>query len=494
MTLLIIAIYLSTVVTIGLLSHRLFRGTGEDYFIATRTIGPFILLMSLFGTHMTSFALLGASAESYHQGITVLGLMASPSAIVVPAIFYFVGARLWRIGKSCGYVTQVEFFRNRWNSDLLGVLLFFVLVLLMIPYLLIGVMGGGITLFAITGGQIPEWIGSLIVCLVVWAYVTFGGLRGTSWANTFQTLVFMTLGGLALVLILKSMGGPGAVVEKLADEYPQMLVRGNFSQLEFFTYTLIPFSAGMFPHLFMHWLSARNERAFRIPTIFYPLCVAIVWVSSTALGMAGKLAFPNLAGPEANSILIMMIESYAPEFLAGLLAAGVLAAVMSSLDSQVLAVGTMFTRDIVQHYGFHDHMSERLQVIVGRLFVGLILALCFLLAVITDRSIFRLGIWCFTGFAALFPLILAALFWKRSTRHGAIASLLTVVILWTYYFLQAGPDQHYTVAGTGIMPVFVITIAAGAALIVVSLLTTAPGQDSLRPFFSSDLKPTLDRS
>lgn len=108
MTLAIILGYLALVLCIGLLSSRLATGTGEDWFLATRSIGPFVLLMTLFGTHMTSFSLLGASGEGYRNGIGVFSLMASSSAVVVPAIFYFVGMRLWRLGKRHGYVTQVQ--------------------------------------------------------------------------------------------------------------------------------------------------------------------------------------------------------------------------------------------------------------------------------------------------------------------------------------------------------------------------------------------------
>ena len=77
MTLAVIFVYLGLVLVVGGLSHRLFRGTGEDYFVASRTIGPFLLLMSLFGTNMTAFAIHGASGEAYHEGIVFFGLMSS---------------------------------------------------------------------------------------------------------------------------------------------------------------------------------------------------------------------------------------------------------------------------------------------------------------------------------------------------------------------------------------------------------------------------------
>ena len=142
MTLLVLGIYLALVLTVGLISHRSFRGTGEDYFVATRSIGPFILLMSIFGTHMTAFSLLGASGEAYRSGIGVFGLMASAAAVVAPMMMFFIGTRLWVAGKRFGYLTQVQLFRDRWQSDALGLLLFVVLLAFVVPYLLIGVLGG----------------------------------------------------------------------------------------------------------------------------------------------------------------------------------------------------------------------------------------------------------------------------------------------------------------------------------------------------------------
>jgi SSS family solute:Na+ symporter len=485
MTLTVVLAYLLLVLAIGGVSHRLLRGTGEDYFLATRTIGPFLLLMSLFGTHMTAFSLLGASGEAYRTGVAVFALMGSSSAFVVPVVFYFIGIRLWAIGKRRGYLTQVQYFRERWGSDALGLILFVVLIALLIPYLLIGVMGSGLTLNEISGGRIPQWAGSLAVCLVVMGYVTYGGLRGTAWANTFQTLVFMVLGGLSYVWIVRSLGGLDAALERVAESRPDLL-RMEIAPLEVLTYTCIPLSVGMFPHIFMHWLTARSARTFRVPMIGYPLCLTAVWLPSVLLGVLGHLDFPDLHGPAANSILVRLIHLHAPDILAGFLAAGVFAAIMSSLDSQVLSLGTMFTHDVVRHYGFDDVMSERAQVLSGRLFVSGILLLTYLLSLVAPRSIFRLGVWSFTGFAALFPLVVAAVYWKRSTKAGAVASVSTVVVLWVVFFLRGWSDPTYTVGGAGIMPVAVMVLASSVVLILVSLMTRPPDPSVVAGFFEND--------
>ena len=483
----VILVYLGLVIVIGGLSHRLFRGTGEDYFVASRTIGPFLLLMSLFGTNMTAFAILGASAQAYHVGIGVFALMASSSALIIPAVFFFVGTRLWSLGKRFGLLTQVEYFRQRWGSDLLGLLLFVVLVALVIPYLLIGVMGGGITMHQITGGEIPQWLGGLLVCVVVLVYVCSGGLRGTAWANAFQTMVFMVLGAAAFFVIVERMGGLQHALSRVAGQHPELLVRGaHVSPIEMLSYTFVPLSVGMFPHMFMHCLTAKSARTFRWPLICYPLCIAIVWIPSVLLGILGSVDFPGLEGPAANSILIRMIDQYAPGILAGLLAAGVFAAIMSSLDSQVLSLGTMFTQDIVRHYGFHDSMGERQQIRSGRLFVIAILALTYVLSLVVDRSIFKMAIWSFTGFAALFPIVVAALFWKRSTKYGVVASVASVVVMWIYFFLASRQIPDYTVAGTGVMPVAAMFLVSTASMVIGSLLTRPPEAAQIARFFNLD--------
>ena len=489
MTLLVIGLYLAAVLSVGLLSHRLFRGTGEDYFVATRTIGPFVLLMSLFGTHMTAFSILGASGEAHRVGVGVFSLMASSSAIVIPAVFFFVGTRLWAAGKRHGFLTQVQYFRARFDSGGLGILLFVVLVALTIPYLLIGVLGGGLTLSQITGGQVPSWVGGLLISAVVLCYVTYGGLRGTAWANTFQTLVFMTLGAVTMVYLVRQLGGFDSALARIAEARPDLMVRGEkIPPLKLLTYTLIPLSAGMFPHLFMHWLSARRMETFRLPIVAYPICLVVVWVPSVTLGVLGHIDFPDLQGPAASGVLIKMIDLHAPELLAGLLGAGVFAAVMSSLDSQVLALGTMFTQDVVRRYAGQgrdgrDRMSDRRQVLAGRLFVVAILAVTYLLSLVAEPRIFGLAVWSFTGFASLFPVVVAAVYWRRATAQGAAAAVLTVAALWIYFFSQGWRVSGYTVGGTGVMPVAVIFLASCAAMVVVSLITRPPGDEVVREFF-----------
>ena len=148
--LLVIAIYLGLLVALGLSASRLFRGTAKDYMFASHSIGPFLLLMSLFGTTMTAFALVGSTGKAYAIGAGVYGMLASASGIVHSLCFFVIGVPLWRLGQRHGYRTQIQFFRDRLDSNVIGFLLFPVLVFLVIGYLMVGVLGGGSVVQAVT--------------------------------------------------------------------------------------------------------------------------------------------------------------------------------------------------------------------------------------------------------------------------------------------------------------------------------------------------------
>jgi SSS family solute:Na+ symporter len=152
--LIIISIYLALLLGLGFFSSRLFRGTSKDYMLASHSIGPFMLLMSLFGTTMTAFALVGSTGESFKEGAGVYGLLASSSGIIHSLCFFVLGVKLWSLGKKHGYTTQIQFFRDRLESDRIGILLFPILVGLIIPYLLIGVMASGTVINSITEAEI----------------------------------------------------------------------------------------------------------------------------------------------------------------------------------------------------------------------------------------------------------------------------------------------------------------------------------------------------
>ena len=131
----VVFIYLAIVLYIGVFAFRRSTGSKDDFFVASRSLGQWVFLLSLFGTNMTAFAILGSSGMSYQRGIGVLGLMASSSAIIIPLTIFFIGTRLWGLGKKFGHITQVQYFRDRWQDNHLGTLIFALTAIMLVPYI-----------------------------------------------------------------------------------------------------------------------------------------------------------------------------------------------------------------------------------------------------------------------------------------------------------------------------------------------------------------------
>ena len=556
-----VGVYLVILLGLGIFSSKLFRGTSKDYFVASRSIGPFMLLMSVFGTTMTGFALVGSTGKAFTTGVAVFGAVAVWSGIVHSSVFFIIGTRLWAIGKRLGYVTQVQFFRERFQSHTLGTVLFVLLVLFIIPYLLIGIISAG--KFMQGTADLDPRLTGLVICAVVLTYVFLGGVRSAAWANTFQTLVFMLTGIVAFAMISKSVAaktveGSGTFFEnvkrstELVEQVkPERLVRGvhpvalenheeskakyeeyltekdtwealvndmgeetaatvmekpkevkepqlkpSMSRLLWITYLFIPLSIGMFPHVFQHWLTAKSAKTFRLAIVAHPICIAVVWLPCVIIGTwaaglhaMGELTVPMIPGtdkPNPSAVLGAVVGQLVQNpWLTGLLMIGVLAAIMSSLDSQFACLGTMFTNDIVVPWKGKDYYSDEDTVKIARCFViGVVVAAYLLsLALMETASVFNLGIWCFSGFTALFPIVFAALYWKHATAVGAYACIAVTAVLWILWFKDSGygADRGYTVLG--MLPMAPLTILSTLAMIVGSLLSKAPEERKINKFF-----------
>ena len=506
--LIILTGYLLLLVLLGIGANKLLRGTKKDYLLASHTIGPVLLLLSMFGTTMTAFAIVGSSSEAFKAGTGVYGMLASGSGIVHSLCFYLIGVRLYRHGRKYGYSTQIEFFRDRVESGFVGLLMFPILVGLIIPYLMIGVIGGGLVISTATvgafpgwgdAGSVPTWAGALVICLVVLSYVFLGGMRGTTWANAFQTIVFMTLGGLAFYLLSEKLGGQDSFWENFTQLNSQIpddaVARKKIPQSIFFCFMFIPLSVAMFPHLFQHWLTAKSSNTFKLPVVLHPIFIMIVWVPCVLIGCwamsqftLGEAVGNKLHLNSPNAVMPAMVNRFIGPVTGGLLSAGILAAIMSSLDSQFLCIGSMFTNDLVGGLR-KEKLSDRSEIWLARGFVIAIVAVTYVACLATGfgASVFGMAIWCFSGFAGMFPIIFAALYWKRLSAAGVVSGLLAAIGSWLYLFREADygstPNFAVVIGGTPIMPVVVVFVCTAVAMILTTLVTCPPSQATLDKFF-----------
>jgi len=535
----VVFLYLGTVLAIGLVARRASTGRqdAEDFFLAGRSLGPAVFLLSLFGANMTAFSILGASGHAFANGIVTYGLMASSSALVIPLSLFVIGTRLWALGKRHGFMTPVQMFRDRWECAHIGTVIFAVQAVLLVPYIVIAVIGGGTTLRAVSGGWVPFWLGGAVVSLVVMGYVLFGGMRGTAWVNTFQTILFLSFGAVAVAAIGHGMGGFRQAVESMlaSPSTAPLLTRERVSPLYFFSYTFIPLSSIAFPHIGIFCLTARRLAYFRRTVVLYPVCMLAIWLPSVLLGVVANRATdipavktkvearatlaaegPTLSADQGDrlraeasgdDVILKLVEGYAPLWLTALLGAAVMAAVMAS-DSQILALSTMFTEDVFAFYVGTTRARDALQVQTGRLFVMLVTLVAYVVALAAPQSIFDIATqYAFAGYAALTPLLVAALFWRGSTRWGALATtvwtaaaVLAIAVLQTAVppppagaavsiLSVAGIDVIARAAsGTtvlGLLPVVPMTLISALLMVVVSRFTAAsrPAAATLARYF-----------
>src|ERR1041385_4200915 len=493
----VICIYLAVIAVIGSLAFRQSKANTEDFFLANRSVGEMVFFLSIFATNMTAFAILGSSGQAYRQGIGIYGLMASSSGFVIPLTIFLIGTRLWALGKRFGHQTQVAFFRDRWECDAIGTIIFALSAAMLVPYMIISIMGGGTVLAHIStavgasGPLIPYPLGCAVVAVVVTLGVFLGGMRGTVWVNILQTTLFLCFGAVAVAVISSGIRADtqlphhsfGELISGLASDpkTSSLVTREKMPLQVFWSYTLIPLSSIMFPHMAIMCFSARKVTAFRRTVVLYPLAIMLIWLPCVFLGVLGAAALGKVADPDG--ILLLMLEHYAPAWLAGVLGAGIISAVMGSDAHQVLALSTMFTKDIYQHYGGREKYGERAAVHFARAFIILVTVSAYLVALglKNKQGIFEIAVrYAFSGFAAMAPVMVAALFWKRSTKWGALASTLFVgVTLIAFGAMQGAPTPP---PATLAKPVPASAVSANASNVVAAVVATnAPASVTSAP-------------
>lgn len=513
--LIVIAIYLSIVIYISIFAFRKGKSNSEDFFLASRSIGTMVFFLSLFATNMTAFAILGSSGLAYKQGVGVFSLMASSSGFVIPMTLFFIGTRLWALGKKFGHMTQVQFFRDRWECSTIGTAIFALSVAMLIPYMIISIKGGGQVLSnlsvdrAADGAVLPpiinETVGCAIVAITVTIIVFFGGMRGTVWVNIFQTILFLLFGFVAVWAISRKLDF-GEIITKMGDDKlkSSLVTRSKIDPWFFWSYTLVPLSSIMFPHMSIMCLSAKKVSAFKRTVVVYPIAIMLIWLPCVFLGVIGSQVIPDLKAGQTDGILLMLLSKYAHPLLSGILGAGIISAVMGSDCHQVLAVSTMFTKDIFQYYGGDKKYGEKGAVFFGRAFIVFITVIAFLIALKTDANIFDLAVrFAFSGFAAMSPVMLAALFWKRSTKWGALASTLVVggmliagYVLSTYKLVPPlDPKVRIPLALIngdvrffGMHSVVPMVFGSALAMLLGSILTSPPSRATIQKYFPAGEK------
>lgn len=475
------------------------NNTTDDFYLGGRKLGPFVTAMSAEASDMSSWLLMGLPGVAYLSGICDAGWTAIGLAAGTYLNWLFVAKRIRRYSHIAGNsITIPDFFSNRYRDKSRLLMLFSALIILIffIPYTASGFAACG-KLFASLFG-IHYGTAMIISALVIVAYTTMGGFLAASTTDFIQSIV-MTI---ALVIVLffgTHMAGGFEQVMENAKSLP-----GYLSM--FFTYqketgaaspygaiTIISTMAwglGYFgmPHILLRFMAIEEEEKLtlsrRIATVWVVISLAIgVVIGVIGLGMTKAGTMVELTGSNSETIVVRVADLLShfgvlPALVAGVILAGILACTMSTSDSQLLAAASGVSQNIFKGV-MKINMSEKAMIITARVTVLIISLIAMFIARNPDSSVFAIVSFAWAGFGASFgPVVICALFWKRSNRNGALAGMITggvVVFVWKYLVRPLGGAWDIY----ELLPAFA---ASCIVIAVVSLATAPPEQEIMDEF------------
>ena len=477
--------YVVLVLCVGIAATRRSSRSPEEYFLAGRKLGTLVLFMALFGTNATAFVLVGIPGLAYHEGVGVFGLNAAIVALGIPITFWAIGSPARHMALRLGALTPAELYARRFGNRSVGWLLFAFFTLYTLPYMVTAVGGAAVTLETTTG--LEGVVGGAIVLVVALVYTSLGGMRATAWTNVLQGTLFLVFMIAAFFLIPRSLGGFTEAMEAVRREDPSLLVRGDRPLFQLGAWASwgmgISLCVIAFPHMLVRFFTARSDEALKTISKLYPPALVALWLPAVLIGVWGAGQFPGLEGKESDAILGMMIKEHLPPWLATCGFLAVLAAVMSTLDAQLLTLSSMLTRDVLDVADEASASADR-DVKAGRLFALLVAVVVFLVWRAAGAAIFDLATIAFSGYVTLVPTLFCGVRWRRFTPTGAWCSIVGGNVVYGACLLAGGGAAAARQPSLfGLLPVFWGFLAAALLAWIGSVVSRAPDAERTRAAF-----------
>ena len=389
----------------------------ESYYLAGRSLAGPILLATMAATNFSAFTVYGASGAAYRIGLSFLPIMAFGTGFMAVSM-YSLGKRARALSAKHGAMTAPEMIFGQTGSKQAQKTMASVLVIATIPYLALQPRAAGIVVSALFGG--PEWIGAVLVTILVVAYTLTGGLKAVVRTDLAQGLIALILLWVGLALVVNDAGGLQNAMSSLASSQPSLLGReGNYTLLIWSCTLLLWFFADpMFPQLYQRLCAAKSDEDIGFMAKAYPAIAWLAFLPPILIGALGHLEFSGLDRAGSDNILPMQIMESGGVWLGGLVLVAGLAALMSTMDSQLLATGSLVTRDLLSKSGSGEG-RQRDMVIIALAILGLVLSLW------SDLSILDLGLLAFSMYAVLFPSVYLAAHFEELDGRAVIASILS---------------------------------------------------------------------
>lgn len=464
----IIIMFAMLIVTVGVgLAPAFSRKAAQtisvsDYFLGSRGLGVTLVFFTSMATWYSSSLFLGAVAEVYTGGVE--WTFAFTSSALAGLVFYLVAPLIRKLAGNKNYVTQADFFSDKFNSPMLGYIVSLIGIVCMVPYITIQVVGTGIIFELFTDGLISFEIGAAIGVAVCALFIFYGGMKSVAWTDVFLGVVFLISIWSAVIIILSAAFGVEKFWDVAVREIPQLLVLTDANKPVGYYISqiwVIGLGGYMWPHLFLRMVASKTPKEVRTVGTLITFAAVPSQFPVILGGFAAAILLPTLAAPDTG--LLVLVKEYAPMWMIGVLGAGGIAASLSTINSLAHCQGVLVANDLYIRL-FNRKASQKQIVTISRLFVIITCILAYLFALTKPGFLWSILANTYAGIVQLFPITVAALFWSRATAKGCIAALIVGVSVALLY-------KYVIVAPFGIVPPAMGLIANSITLIVVSLLT-----------------------
>lgn len=466
-----VGLYLLVLVAVGYATHRRGAQAGlGEFYLAGRSLGGFVLLLTLYATQYSGNTLLGYPGEAFRLGFAWVMSIGFMMAIIV--VYLLFAPRLQQLARRHAFVTPGDWFAYRFDSAALTLFANVLLVAAISNYLLAQLMAMGHVTEGLSGGAVPYWVGVVLLTLVVIVYETVGGMRAVAWTDCVQGIMLVVgLVGL-LVAVAPTPGHLAELTASIAADAPDKVAVPSWavSRNWISTIILIGFSGAVYPHAIQRIYAARDarslKRAFSV-MVFLPL------VTTGVVFMVGILAIRELGGvADPDQVVPMLLTTWSTRSvllysLCVVVITAIVAAVMSTADSVLLSLSSILAKDVLGTTLLRGASEERLTRVGKRLSWGIVIVL--VLIALNPR----ITLWGLTEIkmeilAQVAPLFVLGVTWRRLTTRAALSGMLAGTASYIGLLLAGVPELWNFHAGVAALGINVMVCVA------VTLAETAP--------------------
>ncbi len=496
-----IVLYLGMMLYVGFATSKKNKTT-DDFYLGGRKLGPLVTAMSAEASDMSGWLLMGLPGVCLMGGLAEASWTAIGLAVGTYINWLIVAKKLRLYSEKLGAVTIPEFFSKRFgdNGNILSLIAAIIIIIFFVPYTASGFAACGKLFSSIFPGL--DYVTAMIIsAAVIVIYCTLGGFLAASTTDFIQSIV-MTV-SLIVVLWLSSgfAGGFDTAVNNAAgmDGFLNLFKGFDVASGTTGSYGALPVASTMawglgyfgMPHILLRFMAIETPEKLKTSRRVASIWVVISMAVAVLIGLVGySVMKAGIVGPyesaTAAETIIVDISAYIskmgyiPAFAAGIFLSGILASTMSTADSQLIAASSSITKDIIANF-FHAKISDKKLMLIARISVIVISIIGVVLALDSNSSVFRIVSFAWAGFGAAFgPVVLLGLFWKRSTKWGALAGMISgaaMIFFWKFgvrVWCKGTVLDFYE-----LLPAFILGLVV---MIVVSLLTKKPDAEIEKVF------------